>query len=101
MQNCSFDVILLRMSEQDNSSSSDLIGLTNFSLLDDDFDLDLIPTQKLFFQRKQEQYAPVSGKDLHKRLWNACQIKKTRENNKWAVKLWNDWFMHRNTVPLT
>lgn len=40
------------MSEQDNSSSSDLIGLTIFSLLDDDFDLDLIPTQKLFFSKK-------------------------------------------------
>lgn len=66
MQNCSFDVILFRMSEQ-NSSSSDLIGLENFSLLDDDFDFDLIPTQKLFFQRKEERYgAPVSGEDLHK-----------------------------------
>uniref|UniRef100_A0A8W8NUJ8 Integrase zinc-binding domain-containing protein n=1 Tax=Magallana gigas TaxID=29159 RepID=A0A8W8NUJ8_MAGGI len=35
-ENCSFDVILFRMSEQ-NSSSSDLIGLENFSLLGDDY----------------------------------------------------------------
>ena len=56
------------MSEQDNSSSSDLIGLANFSILDEDFDLDLIPTPKLFFfQRKEDRYgAPVSGEDLHK-----------------------------------
>lgn len=27
--------------------------------------------------------------------------KKTRENNKWAVKLWKDWSMHRNTIPDT
>lgn len=74
------------MSEQDNSSSSDLIGLANFSLLDDDFDLDLIPTLKLFFQRKEERLAPVSGEDLHKKFVE-CVPKKTRENNQWAVKL--------------
>lgn len=89
------------MSEQDNSSSSDLIGLANFSLLDEDFDLDLIPTQKLFFQRKEERYgAPVSGEDLHKKFVESVP-KKTRENNKWAVKLWKDWSMHRNTIPDT
>lgn len=89
------------MSEQDNSSSSDLIGLANFSLLDDDYDLDLIPTQKLFFQRKEERYgAPVSGEDLHKKFVESVP-KKTRENNKWAVKLWKDWSMHRNTIPET
>uniref|UniRef100_A0A8W8P0W3 Uncharacterized protein n=1 Tax=Magallana gigas TaxID=29159 RepID=A0A8W8P0W3_MAGGI len=78
VRNCSFDVILFRMSEQNNSSSSDLIGLANFSLLGDDFDFDLIPTQKLVFQRKEKRYgAQVSGEDLHKKFVESVP-KKTR-----------------------
>lgn len=83
MQNCSFDVILFRMSEQ-NSSSSDLIGLANFSLLDEDFDLDLIPTQKLFFFFKEKKNGMVLQyleKIYTKSLWNLCQRKPEKITN--------------------
>lgn len=82
MQNCSFDVTLFRMSKQDNSSSSDLIGLANFSLLDEDFDLDLINTNSevVFFQRKEDRYgAPVSGEDLHSKVCGICAIENQRK----------------------
>lgn len=102
MQNCSFDVILFRMSEQDNSSSSDLIGLANFSLLDEDFDLDLIPTPKLFFFKEKKNGMVLQYLEkIYTVKFVESVPKKTRENNKWAVKLWKDWSMHRNTIPDT
>jgi len=86
------------------ASSDAFSELPNFAL-EGDFpeDVELIPTQQLFFQRdvKTERYAaPVNEEELKQKFLESIP-KKTRDNNKWGLKVWTEWAVHRNAQPET
>ena len=91
----SFDVQIM--------ADEDLSQYLKFEFSDFLDDVELIPTQQLLFTKtetNERHAAPVSSDDLRQKFLDSVP-KKTREKNKWAVSVWRDWAISRNSKAET